>query len=60
MNRDYAYAIIQLVKRIPQHKATLDSDYQRVSNFAKIFKQNRVYADWIAKIKENVYWKVSL
>ncbi|MBE0642609.1 MAG: peptidylprolyl isomerase [Bacteroidetes bacterium] len=59
MDRDYAYAIVQLEKRIMQHPATLASDYQRIANFAKVFKQNRMYADWIAKIKENVYWKVT-
>ena len=58
MKRDYAYAIVQLQRRIPQHPATLDGDYARVANFAKIFKQNRMYADWLGKIKENVYWKV--
>jgi peptidyl-prolyl cis-trans isomerase SurA len=58
MNRDYAYAIVQLQRRIPQHPATLEGDYARIANFAKIFKQNRLYAEWMEKIKENVYWKV--
>ena len=58
MQRDYAYAIVQLQRRIPQHPATLEGDYARVANFAKIFKQNRLYAEWLEKIKENVYWKV--
>ena len=58
MNRDYAYAIVQLQRRIPQHRATLDGDYTRIANFAKIFKQNRTYAEWIEKIKANVYWRV--
>jgi peptidyl-prolyl cis-trans isomerase SurA len=59
MNKDYAFAIVQLERRIPQHRASLERDYQRVANFAKIFKQNRLYAEWIGKIKENVYWKVN-
>ncbi len=59
MNKDYAFAIVQLEKRIAQHRASLEHDYQRVANFAKIFKQNRMYVEWIAKIKENVYWKVN-
>lgn len=58
MNRDHAYAIVQLQRRIPQHRASLDGDYARVANFAKIFKQNRRYAEWIDKIKETVYWRV--
>jgi len=60
MERDYAYAIIRLLRRIPQHRATLEDDYQRIANFAKIFKQNREYQEWIEEIKKNVYWKINL
>jgi peptidyl-prolyl cis-trans isomerase SurA len=60
MDRDYAYAIVQLQARIAQHPARLDTDYQRIANFAKVFKQNRLYAEWIDKIKENVYWNVTM
>jgi peptidyl-prolyl cis-trans isomerase SurA len=59
-DKDYAYALIQLVQRIPQHAATLDRDYQRIANYAKVIKQNRQYAEWIEKIKENVYWKINI
>lgn len=58
MPRDYAYAIVQLQRRIPQHPATLERDYARIANFAKIFKQNRLYAEWVENIKDKVYWKV--
>jgi peptidyl-prolyl cis-trans isomerase SurA len=60
LDKDYAYAIIQLVQRIPQHAATLERDYQRIANYAKIIKQNRQYAEWIEKIKDNVYWKINI
>jgi peptidyl-prolyl cis-trans isomerase SurA len=59
MDRDYAYAIVKLVKRIAQHPASLEDDYQRIANFAKIFKQNREYETWIDEIKKNVFWKVN-
>lgn len=58
MARDYAYAIVQLQRRIPQHRATLEGDYARISNFAKTYKQNRKYSEWLGEIKENVYWRV--
>ncbi|MCB2206615.1 peptidylprolyl isomerase [bacterium] len=60
LGRDYAYAIVRLAERIPPHTATLQDDYQRIANFAKIYKQNRKYADWIEEIKKNVYWKVNM
>jgi peptidyl-prolyl cis-trans isomerase SurA len=58
MARDYAYAIVQLQRRIAQHPATLEGDYTRIANFAKTYKQNRKYSEWLGQIKENVYWKV--
>ena len=58
LERDYAYAIIRLEQRIAPHPPTMEGDYQRVSKFAKIFKQNREYAKWLEEIKKNVYWKV--
>lgn len=60
LDRDYAYAIVQLVRRIPPHPATLEEDYQRIANFAKIYKQNREYEQWLDSIKENVYWEVRI
>lgn len=60
LERDYAYAIIRLEQRIAPHPPTLKNDYQRIAKFAKIFKQNREYADWLEEIKNNVYWKVNI
>ncbi|MBR9977979.1 MAG: peptidylprolyl isomerase [Bacteroidetes bacterium] len=58
LDRDYAYAILQLQDRIPQHPVSLEDDYQRIANFARIFKQNRLYNEWMEKIKDNVYWDI--
>jgi peptidyl-prolyl cis-trans isomerase SurA len=60
LERDHAYAIILLERRIPQHAATLEQDYQRIASFARIYKQNREYAEWIEDIKNNVYWKINI
>jgi peptidyl-prolyl cis-trans isomerase SurA len=60
MERDYAYAIFRLEQRIAPHPPTLEEDYQRINKFAKIFKQNRMYAEWLEEIKENVFWKVNI
>jgi peptidyl-prolyl cis-trans isomerase SurA len=57
-DRDYGYAIIQLVRRVAPHRAVLPDDYTRVAGYARIYKQNRLYADWIDEIRGNVYWKI--
>jgi peptidyl-prolyl cis-trans isomerase SurA len=59
-DKDYAYVVIELVKRIPQHAATLEGDYQRIADYARRIKQNRQYSEWIDKIKDNVYWKINI
>jgi len=60
MDKDYAYAIIRLEQRIAPHPPTMENDYQRIAKFAKIFKQNREYAEWLEEIRKNVYWKVNI
>ena len=57
---DYAYALVRMSRRVPQHPASLADDYQRIASYARIFKQNRLYTEWIESIKKNVYWRVSL
>jgi peptidyl-prolyl cis-trans isomerase SurA len=58
--KDYGYTIVLLVKRIPTHAGNLTDDYVRITNYAKIYKQNNEYMKWIEEIKKNVYWKVYL
>ncbi|MBL0174065.1 MAG: peptidylprolyl isomerase [Ignavibacteria bacterium] len=56
--RDYGFALVQLTRRISPHAPTLKDDYQRIMNFARIYKQNKLYLDWIGSIKNSVYWKM--
>jgi len=60
LDKEYAYSIVQLVKRVHPHSATLANDYQRIAGYARVFKQNKLYNDWLEEIKNNVYWKVFL
>jgi len=58
--KDHAYVIVKLVRRIQPHNPSLTDDYQRISNYARIFKQNSQYSEWIESIKKSVYWKIHL
>lgn len=60
MDRDYAIAIVKLEKRIPPHAPNLKDDYQRIMNFARIFKQNDLYTEWLQSLRKSVYWNVFL
>lgn len=57
---EYAFLIVRLESRIPPHAPTLKDDYSRIAGYARIFKQNKLYTDWIESIKGSVTWKVNL
>ncbi len=60
LGNDYAYSIIQLMQRIQPHAMSLQQDYQRVEQLAKVFKQNKLYSEWLEKIKGNIYHELKL
>lgn len=56
----YGYHIVKLTQRIPQHKANIDTDYTEIKRLAEIYKKQKLYADWLADIKKNIYWQVRM
>ena len=56
--RDYGFALVQLVRRISPHAPTLKDDYQRIMNFTRSYKTNKLMFEWIESIKSSVYWKM--
>lgn len=60
LERDYAFVLVQLVRRVAPHAPTLQDDYTRVQNWAKLYKQNRMYAEWLASLRTSVFHTISL
>lgn len=56
----YAYQIVQVRKRIPEHPPTLKDDYRRIEQLALYMKKNRVFNEWVEELKKNIYWEVRL
>jgi len=54
-NKKRAFRIIRLDELVPEHKANLKQDYQRIKGFALQQKQYRILQDWISELKEEVY-----
>lgn len=50
-----AYRIVRLDRRVEEHIANLDQDYERIKNFALQQKQQRMIEEWLADIKEETY-----
>ncbi|NBB75186.1 MAG: peptidylprolyl isomerase [Bacteroidetes bacterium] len=52
---DRAYHILQLQRRMPAHRVNLETDYERIKQFALQDKQTREMNDWINDLREEVY-----
>ncbi len=57
MARDYGFHIIKLLKRIPEHKADLEKDYEEIKKITEFKKREKLFKDWVNEIKENIYWE---
>ncbi len=59
-HNEYGFHIIKLIKRIPEHKPSLETDYEQIKQIAKFKKQEKLYKNWITEIKDKVYWEIRI
>ncbi len=50
-----AYHIVELQRRVPEHTVALDTDYERIEQFALQEKRARVLQAWVNQLREDVY-----
>lgn len=50
-----AYRLVQLQKKIPQHRANLQDDYELVSNYALQLKQLRELSNYLEELRKTIY-----
>lgn len=50
-----AYRLVQLQKKIPQHRANLKDDYELVSNYALQLKQLRELSNYLEELRKTIY-----
>lgn len=53
--RKRAYRIVQLLNRVPEHKANLNQDYDLIERIALSQKQARELASWLSRLREDIY-----
>jgi len=56
----YGFHIVKLNKRIPEHKPDLIKDYNDIKKIVQFRKREKLFNDWIAKLKKQIYWKIFL
>lgn len=57
---NYGYHIVYLERRIPQHLANLELDYNEIKKLADDYKKQNKYREWIESLKEKIYWEVRI
>lgn len=56
----YGYHIVYLESRIPQHPPSLEEDYAELKRLADEYKKQKQYEDWVASLRDKIYWEVRL
>lgn len=54
-----AVRVLFLVSRTEPHVASLTTDYQRISNAALAFKQNKAMEDWVFSKQDELYVRIN-
>ncbi|OGU62361.1 MAG: parvulin peptidyl-prolyl isomerase [Ignavibacteria bacterium RBG_13_36_8] len=57
-NNTYGFHIIKLVRRIPEHKPNLETDYDELKRLADYNKKQELYVDWMKELKNQIYWEI--
>ena len=57
---NYGYHIVYLQSRVPQHPASLEEDYPELKKLADENKKQKQYEDWLATLKDKIYWEVRM
>lgn len=53
-----SYHIIYKKRLIPEHRPDLTEDYKDIEKMAMLFKQNKLYKEWIAELRASIYWEI--
>ncbi len=56
----YGYHIVKLIKRVPEHKPSLEQDYNDIKRLAEFQKKQKLYDRWIKEIKDKIYWEIRI
>lgn len=59
-NGEYGFHIIKLIKRIPEHQPSLETDFDEIKRLAEFKKREKLFNSWIEEIKNNVYWEIRI
>jgi len=59
-DRFYGYYMYKIKERIPEHAATLESDYEIIQQYAQRYKEQKMLGEWLDELKKTIYVEIKL
>lgn len=59
-DRFYGYYMYRVNDKFPEHKATLESDYVLIEQYAQKFKEQKLLGEWLEELKKTIYLEIKL
>lgn len=59
-NQYYGYYMYYVKNRIPEHTASIETDYQMLEQYALKLKEQNLLSDWIEELKKTIYVDIKL
>lgn len=56
----YGFHIVKLIERIPEHKPSIDEDFEELKKLAEYQKREKKYNEWLAELKSKIYWEIRI
>lgn len=57
---NYGFHIVKLNRRIPEHIANLEQDFEEIKKLAQFQKREKKYQEFLEELKNNIYWKINI
>jgi peptidyl-prolyl cis-trans isomerase SurA len=59
-DRYYGYYMYLMYDKIPEHRATLETDYVIIEQYAQKYKEQKLLGEWLDELKKTIYLEIKL
>lgn len=59
-DKNYGYELLKVISKVPEHKLTLETDFEIIKKYATLYKENSEMEKWIEELKKTIYVDVKL
>jgi len=58
--QNYGYHIVKLYKKVPEHVANIETDFDDIKRLTQFRKREKLYNDWVKELKSKIYWEIKI